>query len=294
MCDLDALTPLQAKALEHAATVLALELVKERAAQQVEWQLQGDLLSELLDAGDAARAVTDRPRPPPRRRPRARAPDRRRPLAPTSWPTTCSCSCAARPGAGSSTATPSLVCLRGEHVVLAARDAEPVVRAVTAAAEREGVTLAIGVSDVCDDLATAYRQAVRLRAARAAAGGVVHAERLGPLRFMLDAPDVSQVRAVVTSNSARCSPTTAAAPISSPRCARSSPPTATSPRPPRPASSTRTRCAIASSASTDVLGRDPAAPDVKFHLRMAFDLVDLFAGMGIDLLPARATSDARA
>jgi DNA-binding PucR family transcriptional regulator len=35
----------------------------------------------------------------------------------------------------------------------------------------------------------------------------------------------------------------------------------------------------------EVLGRDPAEPDAKFHLRMAFDLVDLFAGMGIDLLP---------
>jgi DNA-binding PucR family transcriptional regulator len=37
----------------------------------------------------------------------------------------------------------------------------------------------------------------------------------------------------------------------------------------------------------DILGRDPAAPDVKFHLRMAFDLIELFAGMGIDLLPPR-------
>ena len=42
---LEELTPLQEKALEHGATVLALELVKERAQQQVEWQLQGDLLS---------------------------------------------------------------------------------------------------------------------------------------------------------------------------------------------------------------------------------------------------------
>jgi hypothetical protein len=35
----------------------------------------------------------------------------------------------------------------------------------------------------------------------------------------------------------------------------------------------------------EVLGRDPAEADAKFHLRMAFDLVDLFAGMGIDVLP---------
>ncbi len=43
---------------------------------------------------------------------------------------------------------------------------------------------------------------------------------------------------------------------------------------------------------TDVLGRDPAEPDAKFHLRMAFDLVDLFAGMGIDVLPTAKSSRA--
>jgi hypothetical protein len=36
----------------------------------------------------------------------------------------------------------------------------------------------------------------------------------------------------------------------------------------------------------DVLGRDPAEPEAKFHLHMAFDLIELFAGMGIDVLPA--------
>ena len=43
---------------------------------------------------------------------------------------------------------------------------------------------------------------------------------------------------------------------------------------------------------TDVLGRDPAEPDAKFHLRMAFDLVELFAGMGIDVLPTGKSSRA--
>jgi carbohydrate diacid regulator len=36
---------------------------------------------------------------------------------------------------------------------------------------------------------------------------------------------------------------------------------------------------------TEILGRDPGQPDAKFQLRMAFDLVDLFAGIGVDLLP---------
>ena len=33
-----------------------------------------------------------------------------------------------------------------------------------------------------------------------------------------------------------------------------------------------------------VLGRDPFDPDVKFELRIAFGLLDLFAGLGMDLL----------
>jgi DNA-binding PucR family transcriptional regulator len=33
-----------------------------------------------------------------------------------------------------------------------------------------------------------------------------------------------------------------------------------------------------------VLGRDPFDPDVKFELRIAFALLDLFAGLGVDLL----------
>ena len=72
VCGLDALTPLQEKALEHAATVLALELVKERAQQQVEWQLQGRPPERAAGRRHAARPLADRARPPPRRRPRSR------------------------------------------------------------------------------------------------------------------------------------------------------------------------------------------------------------------------------
>jgi hypothetical protein len=197
VCDLDALTLLQAKALDHAVAVLALELVKERAAQQVEWQLQGDLLSELLDAGTPLA-------------PSLIARARRHGVDLARGRRIVAIRCAdlvaddllalVRRATGRSLVhrDASLVCLRGEHVVLAAPDAEPVVRVVTAAADRRGVTLAIGVSDVCDGLGTAYRQAVSCtRLALAGGQGVLHAERLGPLRFLLDAPDVSQVRAVV-------------------------------------------------------------------------------------------------
>ena len=84
----------------------------------------------------------------------------------------------------------SLVCTRGEDVVLAARDAEPVIRSLP--------DVALGVSDATTDFALGYKQAAacaRLAATRG--GGVVRTDQLGPLRFLLDAPDVEQVRAVV-------------------------------------------------------------------------------------------------
>lgn len=40
--------PLELRALEHGATVAALELLRQRAAQEVEWRLSGDLLGDLL------------------------------------------------------------------------------------------------------------------------------------------------------------------------------------------------------------------------------------------------------
>jgi DNA-binding PucR family transcriptional regulator len=290
VCGLDALTPLQAKALEHAATVLALELVKERAAQQVEWQLQGDLLSELLDAAPPlAPSLIARAR-----RHGVDLARRRRIVA-----VRCADLVAddllglVRRATGRSLVhrDASLVCLRGEHVVLAARDAESVVRAVTAAAERKGVTLAIGVSDICDHLATAYRQAVACtRLALAGGDGVLHAERLGPLRFLLDAPDVSQVRAIVNEQlgsllayeggRSDLLATMRAFVAADGNVAE-----------------TAKACFIHKNTLryrlkrlTEVLGRDPAAPDVKFQIRMAFDLVELFAGMGIDLLPTPAAT----
>jgi len=55
------LSPLQRKALEQGAVVIALERVKEQAAQEVEWRLQGELLEELLQAeGEFPESLLDR------------------------------------------------------------------------------------------------------------------------------------------------------------------------------------------------------------------------------------------
>jgi DNA-binding PucR family transcriptional regulator len=181
----------------------------------------------------------------------------------------------------------SLVCRRGEHVVLAARDAEPAVRAITGAADRHGITVAIGVSDVCPDLATAHRQAVAC--IRLGGDRVLHAERLGPLRFLLDAPDVSQVRAVVREQ---------LGPLLDYEGGRSDllGTLRAFVRADGNVADTAKACFIHKNTLRyrlqrlhDVLGRNPTDPDVKFHLRMAFDLIDLFAGLGIDLLPQPAS-----
>ena len=146
----------------------------------------------------AARALAGRPRPPPRRRPRPRRTGSSPSGARTSSPTTCSCSCAARPAAASSTATPrSSACAASTSSwppATRSRSCEPSRPPPSATASRSRSASATPATD----LATAYRQAVACtRLAVARRRRRLHAERLGPLRFLLDAPDVSQVRAVV-------------------------------------------------------------------------------------------------
>ena len=287
VCGLDELTPLQAKALEHAATVLALELVKERAQQQVEWQLQGDLLSELLDAGPpytaslVARA----------RRHGFDLAGQHQIIAVRSAELVSDDLLAlVRRATGRSLIhrDAALVCLRGENIMLAAREAQPVVRAVTAAAARRGIAAAVGVSDLSTDLTTAHRQAAACaRLALTEGDLVLHAERLGPLRFLLDAPDLSQVRAVVAE---QLGPLLDADPGRSDLLGTLRAFVAADGN----VAETAKACFVHKNTLryrlkrlTEVLGRDPTEPEVKFQLRLAFDLLELFAGIGIDVVGRR-------
>ena len=116
---------------------------------------------------------------------------------------------------------------------------------------------------------------------------VVRAERLGPLRFMHDAPDVSQVRAVVNEKHGPLlvhddGRSDLFATLRAFIAADGN------------VAATAEACFVHKNTLryrlkrlADILGRDPGAPDVKFHLRMAFDLIELFAGMDINLLPPR-------
>jgi DNA-binding PucR family transcriptional regulator len=55
------LSPAQRKAVEQGAIVIALERIKEQAAQEVEWRLQGELLEELLRVeGDYSQSLLER------------------------------------------------------------------------------------------------------------------------------------------------------------------------------------------------------------------------------------------
>ena len=207
--------------------------------------------------------------------------------APTSWPTTSWCSCAARPGAASSTATPrSSACAASTSCSRPATPSPSCARSRPPRDARRSRSRSASATSSAD-LGTAYRQAVACTRL-APLGGVLHAERLGPLRFILDAPDLSQVRAVVNE---QLGPLLAYEGGRSDLVATLRAFVAADGN----VAETAKACFIHKNTLryrltrlTDVLGRDPATPDVKFHLRMAFDLVDLFAGLGIDLLPAQA------
>jgi sugar diacid utilization regulator len=297
----DELSALQKKALEHGATVIALELVKQRAAQDVAWQLQSDLLGELLDApapppatllARARRHGVDLSKP---HRVIAITPAGSNPLTPTGDDLLV----LVRRVTGRSLLhrDAALVNLRGAHVILAPRDdgegqaCAAVIHAVTAAVERAGGVVAVGVGEPSSDLSSGYRQAVAcatLAAAEGSATRVLHADALGPLRFVLDSPDLTHVRGIVHD---------ALGALASDNGHTRTELLATL----RAFVAADGNVALAAEACfvhkntlryrlgriRSVLGRDPSGPDVKFELRIAFGLLDLFAGLGVDLLADR-------
>lgn len=196
------LTDLETNALEQAATVIALEMMKDRAALEAEWRLRGELLEEILQADGAwteglllrserfgvdlaaerCLAVVE-------------------PLDPR----------AARDlefvvrvtlsrilGDGT-----ALMAVRGGQVLIAltqtAEDAGDAIASLLLKAEKGGIQALAGLSTRRRNLGTALKEAhaaVAL-ARKAGPGRVVSHPSLGPLRFLLDAPDTEQMIAVV-------------------------------------------------------------------------------------------------
>lgn len=195
------------RVLEHGATVIALEIVKQQAADDVEWRLRGELLNELLACPGAIS--------PPVAQQAARFGfelDRCRQLAVVA-------AVVADKGPGlieyiknsvarQSAANDLLVSRRGSSVVLAlAADADApspidIVRKIQTHADHMGIATCAGISGSAPpaSLNLGLRQAEAcLRLARNGKVPVlVEYSTLGPLRFMLDSPQTSEMSALVT------------------------------------------------------------------------------------------------
>jgi sugar diacid utilization regulator/putative methionine-R-sulfoxide reductase with GAF domain len=195
-------TALQRNALRHGATVVALEIVKQRAALEVEGRLHGELLDELLHAGGewseglasrCERFGVDRDRKwqltvfEPKRETRV---SELRDLI--------------RIALGHQLAPgQALVTQRGSRVIVAlpgAVEGRERTAALLTKAERAGIPAIAGSGSTRRELHIGLREAeAALRLARERDLPSLHTlyDDLGPLRFMLDAPDATEMLAFV-------------------------------------------------------------------------------------------------
>jgi DNA-binding PucR family transcriptional regulator len=190
------------RVLERGATVVALELVKQQAAIDVEWRLRGELLEEILQpgadpAGTALRAERfgvdlTRPRCVVILEPTVAA---QLPVLLDHLRRT-----ATRRPAGDDL----LIARHGARAVLAVAagpDGDAPTRAARLRdrATRAGIVTRGAISAEGTDLRRAHEQAeAAMRfAASAEATGLVDYAELGPLRFLLSAPDVGELDALV-------------------------------------------------------------------------------------------------
>jgi DNA-binding PucR family transcriptional regulator len=201
----EAVSPLARKALEHGATVIALELVKEQAALEVEWRLQGELLEELL------RSPVPLPEGVLRRAERfgvaVDAAHRVAVLQPRRTAAASALLDVVRRGLRSRGHREGLVAQRGDRVLVALRDdggegARRLLEELQRAARRGGTPFIGGLSGPRVELSLALREAEGALAMAVSSAGndrdiLVGHEDLGPLRFLLDAPDTTEMRAMV-------------------------------------------------------------------------------------------------
>jgi len=247
------LSELERNALEHAATVVALQL-------EAEWRVRGDLLEELLrgEDSDGLRARAER----------------------LGVDLDVDRAVAVIEGAGDVRSGPgTLMCRRGDAIVLALDgDAETAVRAVLG----HGVA---GLSSPRRDLAAALREAeAALRLAREVGGLVTH-RQLGPLRFLLDAPDTTQSESLVrevlgplAAYDARRRGALLETVRAYVRCGGHH-------------ATTAQRCHIHPSTlkyrlarAADILGRPLAHPQARFELSLAFAVHEMLSSRGVDAL----------
>jgi sugar diacid utilization regulator/putative methionine-R-sulfoxide reductase with GAF domain len=189
-------------ALEQGATIMALEIVKERAAWEAEWRLRGELLEEILqERGTPSEGL------------QLRAErfgvdlDARWSLAvlEPSPATTVDLLPIVRTAFGRGTGDGHvLMAKRGDRVLVALEEggapAAEAIEQVLGKAERAGATAIAGLSTARRELHVALNEAEAvLRLAREErSSGLVRFDALGPLRYFLNAPDTDDMRAMVT------------------------------------------------------------------------------------------------
>ena len=196
------LSPLQRNSLEYGATVLTLELVKAQAELEVEWRLQGELLEELLRS--------DTPTDGLLRRAKRFGVDLTTPRRMIALE--------ARDEASSSRLLlvvhrmfqqrdgTSLVAQRGDRVLVALADdpvgdVDSVLGDLRALEGRCGIAACAGVSRARSELALATREAesaLQLALQSGRPNAIVSYDDLGPLIFLLDAPNTDSMQDLVT------------------------------------------------------------------------------------------------
>jgi DNA-binding PucR family transcriptional regulator len=195
----DATSEFHRAALGLGATAIALEISKEHAALEGEWRVRGELLEELLQASDA---LSDGLR---RRAAHANIDvDVPRSVAIIEGLAGSDLDAVYALLLAAGTAEGVMVGRRGEQLIVAVPGRHRPHEWVTALMERahkKGSPVRSGLSDAHVDLPRALREATGALnlARRSERGGVlVDAQSLGPLRFLLDAPDTTQMTDVVT------------------------------------------------------------------------------------------------
>jgi len=299
------LAPLEVHALHHGAAAMALELLNRRAACDAERRMRSELLEELVHVGGGAPAVAQRAR-----RLGHDPQQPRRVIAVAAL--------GSEPGverihhalhellerqSATSAADPTAVAApltyhRGDRVVAALPvpgDALPACLHASLAAH--GWSVAAGVSRPSADLPAARAEAFAcLELALASrAATVVDAARIGPLRFLLDAPDTAAAAAHVRARLGALADAER----------RSSAPLLGTARAYVEADghqqTVAARCAIHVNTLKyrlgrieQALGRSLRDDEQRFELRLAFTLLDLLAALGLDPLGETVAAAAQA
>ena len=289
----DELSELQVLALDHGATVIALELLKQRTAQDIELRLRGELLEELLEtAGSIPVQVAERAE-----RLQVDLATPRRVFAFEAEGGQIGYGellaiVRAKAGGRLHVLDGSVLAVkRGASVIMAMTEVVPEVEAailhdIRKAVESREAALFVGISRLANDLAGSQREAtacLKLTERTRPAGAQVRADDLGPLQFVLGSGDLTHAHEMVLEQLGplidhdATKKSTLLLTLRAYLDADGHQPTAAA------------ACYIHVSTLKyrlkkirELLGNDLSDADVGFRLRLAFKLMDLLAALDAD------------